>query len=117
MGVASIPDERGLSTVGRARQRKRPPRADYGRKQDNRRVESMAAVRAAEQEWERERRGMARPLPSEFAPIREGLSGIPLQRIMDAIEVSRTAASKMRSGKLVPHMRHWDALSQLASRS
>lgn len=73
--------ERGLSTVGRARQRKRPPRTDYGRKQDYRRAESMAAVRAAEHEWEREHRGMARPLPSEFASVREALSDVPLQRI------------------------------------
>jgi hypothetical protein len=74
----------------------------------------MAAVRAAEQEWEREHRGMTRPLPSEFAPIREGLRGCPLQRIMDAIDVSRTAASKIRSGQLVPHVRHWDLLADLA---
>ena len=57
---------------------------------------------------------MVRQLPSEFAPIREALSGIPLQRIMDAIGVSRTAGSKIRSGKLVPHVRHWEALARLA---
>jgi hypothetical protein len=107
--------ERGLSNVGPARRRKRPPRTDFGRKQDYRRAESMAAVRAAEQEWEREHRGMARPLPSEFAPIREALSGMSLQRISAAIGVSQTAASKIRSGKLVPHVRHWEALSRLAT--
>ena len=73
----------------------------------------MAALRAAEQEWEREHRGMARPLPAEFAPIREPLAGVPLQRIMDAIWVSRTAASKIRSGKLVSHVRHWKELARL----
>jgi hypothetical protein len=77
----------------------------------------MAAVRAAEQEWEREHRGMRRPAPSEFAPIRQALSGIPLQRIVEAIDVSRTAASKIRSGQLVPHMRHWKILSELATLS
>ena len=41
--------ERGLSSVGTARRRKRPPRSDYGRKQDYRWAESMAVVRAAEQ--------------------------------------------------------------------
>jgi hypothetical protein len=60
---------------------------------------------------------MARPLPSEFAPIREGLSGVPLQRIIDTIGVSPTAASKIRSGKLVPHVRHWEALRNLGSKS
>jgi hypothetical protein len=74
----------------------------------------MAAVRAAEQEWEREHQGMARPLPSEFAPIQEALAGVPLQRISDTIDVSRTAASKIRAGQLVPHVRHWDALARLA---
>ena len=107
--------ERGLSTVGPARRRKRPARSDYGRKQDYRRAESMAAVRAAEQDWERQHAGMARPLPSEFAPIREALLEIPLQRISEAIGVSQTAASKIRSGKLVPHLRHWEALSQMAT--
>jgi hypothetical protein len=84
------------------------------RKQDYQRAESMAALRAAEQEWEREHRGMDRPLPSEFAAIRQALSGVPLQRIVDAIDVSRTAASKIRSGKLVPHVRHWGTLARLA---
>jgi hypothetical protein len=107
--------ERGLSTVGPARRRKRPPKNNYERKQDYRRAESMAAVRAAEQDWERDHRGMARPLPSEFAPIREALSCVPLRVIMESIEVSRTAASKIRSGKLVPHVRHWAILSELAS--
>jgi hypothetical protein len=99
------------------RKRKRLPKTDYGRKQDDRRAESIAAVRAAEQEWESKHRGMARPLPSEFAPIREALRGCPLQRIVNAIDVSRTAASKIRSGKLVPHVRHWEALAKLASAS
>jgi hypothetical protein len=77
----------------------------------------MAAVRAAEQEWEREHRGMARPLPSEFASIREALRECPLQAISDAIDVSRTAASKIRTSQLVPHVRHWEALAELASLS
>jgi hypothetical protein len=58
--------------------------------------------------------GQLFPFESRFlAPIREALSGIPLQRIMDAIDVSRTAASKIRSGKLVPHVRHWETLGSL----
>jgi hypothetical protein len=77
----------------------------------------MVGVRAAEQEWERDHGGMARPLPSEFAPIREALSGIPLQRIIEAIGVSRTAPSKIRSGQLVPHVRHWEALAVLGQLS
>jgi hypothetical protein len=62
----------------------------------------MATIRGAEHEWEREHRGMARPLPAEFAPIREAPSVVPLRRI-----------SKIRSGKLVPHVRHWEELAKL----
>jgi hypothetical protein len=58
---------------------------------------------------------MARPLPSEFAPIRQAQSRVPLQQISAAIAVSRTAASKIRSGQLVPHVRHWETLAELAS--
>jgi hypothetical protein len=53
--------------------------------------------------------------PSEFAPIRETLAGIPLKRISQALGVSMTAASKIRSGQLVPDVRHWESLSELAS--
>jgi hypothetical protein len=34
---------------------------------------------------------------------------------MEAIDVSRTAASKIRSGQLVPHVRHWETLAKLSS--
>jgi hypothetical protein len=65
----------------------------------------MAAVRAAEQEWEK-----GAPWDASAAAWRVhihpgGLSSIPLQR---------PAASKIRSGQLVPHLRHWEALAPLA---
>ena len=74
----------------------------------------MTAKMAEQQAWERERRGMRRPEPEEFGAIRAGLAGIKLDAIAAAIGVSRTAASKIRSGHLVPHMRHWEALAELA---
>ena len=59
MCLPSAQFARGLSAVGPARRRKRPPRTNYANKQDYRRAESMAAVRAAEQEWEQQNQGMA----------------------------------------------------------
>jgi hypothetical protein len=57
---------------------------------------------------------MRRPDRSEFTQIMNRLAAIPLDQIATAIGASRTAASKIRSGGLVPHMRHWPALAELA---
>jgi hypothetical protein len=77
----------------------------------------MAQLRAEEQEWERAHQGMRRPSRDEFEPIRAALAGIPLARITGAIGVSRTAASKIRSGQLVPHARRWEVLAALTGRT
>jgi hypothetical protein len=49
-------------------------------------------------------------------PVEAGLAGMPLAKIVNAIGVSRTAASKIRNGKHVPHVRHWSRLAELATR-
>jgi CRISPR-associated endonuclease Cas1 len=105
--------QRNLAPVG-TKGRRRPPRRDYGTAGDARRAETMASIRAAEQAWERANRGLRRPDPFEFAPIRDGLAGLRLDVIAAAIAVSRTAAGQIRSGKLVPHVRHWQPLAALA---
>lgn len=56
---------------------------------------------------------MRRPDPSEFQPVSAGLAGVPLARIAEAMGVSVTAASRVRRGLLVPHVRHWEALRAL----
>jgi hypothetical protein len=73
----------------------------------------MAQLRADEQEWERAHQGMRRPSRDEFGTIRARLAGMPLSKIEAAIGVSRTAASKIRNGQLVPHIRHWVVLAAL----
>jgi hypothetical protein len=109
--------ERGLSEVGppprQTTKRKRVAEA-YGSTGDYKRAEAMAQLRAEEQEWERAHQGMRRPSRDEFEPIRAGLADMPLAKIEAAIGVSRTAASKIRSGQLVPHVRPWEALAKLA---
>jgi CRISPR-associated endonuclease Cas1 len=106
--------ERDLGAVGPARRRRRPPRRDYASTSDELRAQTMTARMAEQQAWEQARRGMPRPKPEEFEPIRAGLAGVTLTVIADAIGVSRTAASKIRSGQLAPHVRHWPALAELA---
>jgi CRISPR-associated endonuclease Cas1 len=106
--------ERDLSEVGTARRRTRPPRRDYATSSAELRAETMRGRVAEQQAWERENRGTRRPDPLEFAPIREGLDGVLLDRIAQAIGVSRTAAGNIRNGRLVPHIRHWPTLAELA---
>jgi hypothetical protein len=59
-------------------------------------------------------RGMRRPDPFEFTTIQEALASIRLDQIAAAIGVSRTAASGIRRGELVPHVGRWPALCELA---
>jgi hypothetical protein len=73
----------------------------------------MVQLRAEEQEWERAHQGMRGPSRDEFEPIRAGLAGMLLANIVDGIGVSRTAASKIRSGQLIPQVRHWSVLARL----
>jgi hypothetical protein len=109
--------ERGLSEVGPAPKRKttRKRLAEaYGSTGDYQRAETMAQLRAEEQEWERAHQGMRRPSRDEFEPIRAGLAGVLLAEMAAAIGVSQTAASKIRRGQLVPHVRHWSVIANLA---
>lgn len=55
-----------------------------------------------------------RPDAQRFAPIRDALTGVRLAEIMAATGLSKTSASTIRSGRVVPHVRHWDALGDLA---
>jgi hypothetical protein len=49
--------------------------------------------------------------PEAFAPIREGLADVKLTEIMAATGLSKSMASHIRSGRTVPHARHWPALA------
>ena len=55
-----------------------------------------------------------RPDPSEFGPIAAGLRAVSLSQIAARTGLSKSYAGSVRSGKHVPHPRHWRALSELA---
>ena len=69
----------------------------------------MAGQHRKAREWSGERRP-----PWEFSPIREALEGIPVVSMAAATELSETYCQAIRSGRVTPHPRHWDALRQLA---
>jgi hypothetical protein len=46
--------------------------------------------------------------------ILAGLARVPLSEIQAATGLSISAASRIRSGKLTPHARHWETLSAIS---
>jgi CRISPR-associated endonuclease Cas1 len=79
-----------------------------------RRGRAIAAAVAGLHDWKAEHGDAKRPSPEAFAPIRDGLAGVKLTEIMAATELSKSTASQIRSGRTVPHVRHWPALAELA---
>jgi CRISPR-associated endonuclease Cas1 len=75
---------------------------------------AIAAARADLAEWRAEHPQDERPSAETFAPIRTGLDGIKLADIRAATGLSKSMASQIRSGRVVPHVRHWGALAELA---
>lgn len=106
--------ERDLAVNGSPRTRKRPQRVEYATESGKRRAETMRERVATQRAWEESHKGMVRPDPSEFAPIAESLARIPLVAIAQTMGTSRSAASQVRSGRRVPHVRHWEPLAALA---
>jgi CRISPR-associated endonuclease Cas1 len=47
--------------------------------------------------------------------IRPGLRNVPLSRICDATGLSKPYCSRLRTGALTPHPRHWKALAELGA--
>jgi CRISPR-associated protein Cas1 len=79
-----------------------------------RRGRAIAAAVAGVHDWRAEHGDARRPSPEAFAPIRDGLAGVKLTEIMAATGLSKSTASQIRSGRTVPHVRHWPALAELA---
>jgi hypothetical protein len=80
----------------------------------NRRRKGNAVQRAEQAEWETENSGVVHDrawFRSELLPKLEQLT---LTSIARATGTSTSAASKIRSGQMMPHARHWQALAQLA---
>jgi hypothetical protein len=75
---------------------------------------AIAAAHGGLAEWRAEHADRDRPPPEAFAPIRDSLAGVKLREIMAATGLSKSMASQIRSGRAVPHVRHWPALFRLA---
>jgi hypothetical protein len=80
-----------------------------------RRGRAIAAAVAGVHDWRSEHPGEARPPAEAFAPIRDRLASVKLTAIMVATGLAKSTASQVRSGRAVPHVRHWQALEELAS--
>jgi len=78
-----------------------------------RRGRAIAAAQADLAQWRSEHLGEERAPTEAFAPIHERLVGVKLAEIMTATGLSKSMASQIRSGRVVPHVRHWPALVRL----
>jgi hypothetical protein len=79
-----------------------------------RRGRAIAAAQADLALWRAEHLGEESPPSYAFALIRDRLAGSKLTEIMAATGLSKSMASQIRSGRVVPHVRHWPALADLA---
>jgi len=79
-----------------------------------RRGRAIAAGVAGVRDWRAEHPDSPRPPAEAFASIRAGLASVKLAQIMAATGLAKSTASQVRSGRAVPHARHWPALAQLA---
>jgi hypothetical protein len=79
-----------------------------------RRSTANAEHMLAQQRWELEHEGEAFDREWYLAELLPGLSAVTLTTIARATGMSTSAASKIRSGKRVPHPKHWEALRVLA---
>lgn len=76
---------------------------------------AMVRQRAAQAAWDSARAREAHD-PEQFVrEVLPGLRAVSLTQIARATGMSTSAASKIRSGKSVPHPRHWQHLSGLAT--
>ena len=78
-----------------------------------RKVEMNRSRRLGELEWEKAHEGEVPDRDSYLREILPGLRTVSLTTISRATGMSTSAASKVRSGKRVPHPRHWRRLSTL----
>jgi CRISPR-associated endonuclease Cas1 len=77
------------------------------------RRESLVAAKAAEREWEA---GGGHPAITEqqlYQQVLPALKDVPLSKIERATGLANSSCSRIRSGRMTPHPRHWDALARL----
>jgi CRISPR-associated endonuclease Cas1 len=79
------------------------------------RRESLLAGKVAEREWEA---GGGHPATTEqqlYEEVLPRLADMPLSKIERATGLSNSSCSRIRSGRMTPHPRHWDTLANLAA--
>jgi CRISPR-associated endonuclease Cas1 len=77
------------------------------------RHQSLIAAKAAEREWDA---GGGQPVIAEqqfHEEVLPRLTELPLSKIERATGLSNSACSRIRSGRMTPHPRHWDKLARL----
>ena len=114
---ACLPEARRLGDlheVGPARRRKRTRTKPYASEAAAARAESMRKRNAERRAWEEGHKGMQPPEPAEFEAIRQGLTRFSVVEVAAAVGVSKSMGRQIRSGALVPHLRHWQALAEMA---
>ena len=79
------------------------------------RIISLTESRSARDQWDAAHTVTNDERVKFTSEVIPQLKGIALQKIADAMGVSITSASLIRSGKFAPHARHWPALTRLLS--
>lgn len=80
------------------------------------RREALIAERAARAAWEAANPDFIADREVYRTEIASGIATASVRRIAQATGLSSSAASKIRRGLLMPHPRHWDALSRIEQR-
>jgi CRISPR-associated protein Cas1 len=75
---------------------------------------AIAAAVAGVHDWRGKNPNSEHPPAEAFGSIRRGLADVKLTAIMAAAGLAKSSASQIRSGRTVPHVRHWSALAALA---
>ncbi|MDQ3692168.1 MAG: hypothetical protein M3464_00875 [Chloroflexota bacterium] len=87
----------------------------HGGEAKRKRGEKSAMRRAEERAWDREH-GNTPADPETFTrDILPGLAAVPLRAMVEATGLGKSFCSLIRSGRSVPHRRHWPALQALAT--
>ena len=81
-----------------------------------RRGPAIAAQRAELERWRIENPGRTGDAEAYRTTILPALASIKLAAIMSTLDVAKSTASMIRSGRHVPALRHWPALAELGGR-
>jgi CRISPR-associated endonuclease Cas1 len=79
------------------------------------RRESLVAAKAAEREWDANGGQSTITEQQLYEEVLPRLAGVPLSKLERATGLSNSSCSRIRSGKMTPHPRHWDTLARLAA--